>query len=357
MGNPYYNGVGSFFVTGVGRKMRFVESILEWEEHYLSQYAAKASATKGRVYPEEPSLYSTCFQQDRERIVHSKAFRRLKSKTQVFIAPKGDHYRTRLTHVLEVTQISRSVSRALRLNEDLTEAIALGHDLGHTPFGHAGEAALRSIVGHFSHNEHSLRVVDVLEEYSPDFPGLNLSWEVRDGILNHTGSVMPQTLEGQVVRICDRIAYLNHDVEDGIRGGIFAEDNLPAQVLDVLGRSRQERIQTMITDILQTSFGKNLVSMSPKVEAATDLLRNYLFDNFYLDSVAKQEESKVHGVISMLYRYYLENGERFHAADNPEVEIVDYIAGMTDRFAIEEFQKCFLPTGWGWLDLKGGDGP
>ncbi|NMB02886.1 MAG: deoxyguanosinetriphosphate triphosphohydrolase [Firmicutes bacterium] len=316
----------------------------------------KASQSKGRVYPEEPSSYSTCFQLDRERIVHSKAFRRLKSKTQVFIAPKGDHYRTRLTHVLEVTQISRSVARALRLNEDLTEAIALGHDLGHTPFGHAGEKALNILVGHFRHNEHSLRVVDVLEEFSPNFPGLNLTWEVRDGILNHTGSARPQTLEGQVVKICDRIAYLNHDVEDAVRGGIFSETDLPEQVLQVLGANKQERIRTMVTDILHTSFDRDFVAMSPQIEEATNLLRDYLFENFYLNSVAKQEESKVHGVISMLYQYYLEHGERFRGVDNPELEIADYIAGMTDRFAIEEFQKCFLPTGWGWLELKGGDG-
>lgn len=336
--------------------MRFVDSILELEKNYLSPYAAQASQSKGRVYPEQPSPYSTCFQQDRERIVHSKAFRRLKSKTQVFIAPKGDHYRTRLTHVLEVTQISRSVARALRLNEDLTEAIALGHDLGHTPFGHAGEKALNHLVGHFKHNEHSLRVVDVLEEFSPDFPGLNLTWEVRDGILNHTGSTDPHTLEGMVVKICDRIAYLNHDVEDGVRGGIFSEADLPKVVLQVLGKSRQERIRTMITDILHTSFGQNFVGMSPQIAEATDSLRDFLFENFYLNSVAKQEESKVYGVISMLYQYYLEHGERFQGKDNPEIEIADYIAGMTDRFAIEEFQKCFLPRGWGWLDPEGGDG-
>lgn len=327
--------------------MRFVESILDWEEKYLAPYAAKASQSKGRSYPEEPSAYSTCFQQDRERIVHSKAFRRLKSKTQVFIAPKGDHYRTRLTHVLEVTQISRSVARALRLNEDLTEAIALGHDLGHTPFGHAGEAALNSLVGHFSHNEHSLRVVDVLEEFSPRHPGLNLTWEVRDGILNHTGPKRPQTLEGQVVRICDRIAYLNHDVEDAVRGGLLTEDELPQQVLEVLGRTRQERIRVMIEDIMHTSFGRNQVAMSPLIAETTDLLRNFLFDNIYLNSAAKQEESKVYDLISMLFHYYLEHGERFRGAENPRQEIADYIAGMTDRFAIEEFKQRFLPRGWG----------
>lgn len=327
--------------------MRFVESILEWEEKYLAPYAAKASQSRGRSYQEEPCFYSTCFQQDRERIVHSKAFRRLKSKTQVFIAPKGDHYRTRLTHVLEVTQISRAVARALRLNEDLTEAIALGHDLGHPPFGHAGEAALDRLVGHFKHNEHSLRVVDVLEEHSSDFPGLNLTWEVRDGILHHTGETPPQTLEGQVVRICDRIAYLNHDVEDAVRGGIFNEDDLPEQVLTVLGRTSRERVRTMITDILETSFGQDVVAMSPLVQETTDLMRRFLFENFYLNPAAKQEESKVFGMISMLYNYYLEHGQRFRGAADPQAEVVDYIAGMTDSFAAREFQRIFLPRGWG----------
>ncbi len=327
--------------------MNFVESILECEEQYLAPYAAKARQSRGRAYPEEPCSFSTCFQQDRERIVHSKAFRRLKSKTQVFIAPKGDHYRTRLTHVLEVTQIARSVSRALRLNEDLTEAIALGHDLGHPPFGHAGEAALNRLVGHFKHNEHSLRVVDVLEEYAQDYPGLNLTWEVRDGILHHTGDTPPQTLEGQVVRICDRIAYLNHDVEDAVRAGILSEEDLPKQVLEVLGPTSRKRIRTMITDILHTSYGKKMVAMSPPIEEATHLLRNYLFENFYVNSAAKQEESKVFGMISMLYNYYLEHGERFRTAPDPRGEVVDYIAGMTDSFAAQEFQRLFLPRGWG----------
>jgi dGTPase len=327
--------------------VNFVESILEWEERYLSPYAAKAGQSRGRVYPEEPCSYSTCFQQDRERIVHSKAFRRLKSKTQVFIAPKGDHYRTRLTHVLEVTQISRGVARALRLNEDLTEAIALGHDLGHTPFGHAGEAALNRLVGHFKHNEHSLRIVDVLEEYSEDYPGLNLTWEVRDGILHHTGDVPPQTLEAQVVRICDRIAYLNHDVEDAVRGGILSEEDLPQQVREVLGRNGRERIRTMVNDILHASFGKNVVTMSPLIQETTDLFRQFLFQNFYFNSAAKHEESKVYGVLSMLFHHYLEHGERFRGLTNPEAEIVDYIAGMTDSFAAREFQRIFLPRGWG----------
>ncbi len=330
--------------------MRFLEATLEWEDRYLSPFATKTNQSLGRLYPEDPCPFSTCFQQDRDRIVHSKAFRRLKSKTQVFIAPKGDHYRTRLTHVLEVAQISRTVSRALGLNEDLAEAIALGHDLGHTPFGHAGEAALNRLVGHFRHNEQSLRVVEILEAFSPDHPGLNLSAEVRDGILTHTGPQKPQTLEGQVVRLCDRIAYLNHDVEDAVRGGVLREDQLPPEVIQVLGGNRQERVRVMIEDVLATSSGQNFIAMSSKVAQATHALREFLFKNFYLGSVAKQEETKVYGVISLLYEYYHENSQEFLQVAGAGVEIVDYIAGMTDRFAIQEFQKRFLPAGWGWRE-------
>lgn len=333
--------------------MKFLEATLEWEERYLSPFAVKTSSSLGRQYPEEVSAFSTCFQQDRDRIVHSKAFRRLKSKTQVFIAPQGDHYRTRLTHVLEVAQISRTLARALGLNEDLTEAIALGHDLGHTPFGHAGEAALNRLVGNFRHNEQSLRVVDILEEYSLDFPGLNLSAEVRDGILNHTGLGKPFTLEGQVVRLCDRIAYLNHDVEDGVRGGIIKEDQLPREVIEVLGNNYQERIETMVLDVLKQSSGQNFVAMGPTVGQATNILRQFLFDNFYLGSVAKQEESKVFDVLKLLYEYYQANPQAFKVVAGNKALVIDYIAGMTDRFAIREFQKCFLPAGWGWPDEEG----
>lgn len=336
--------------------MDFIEAKLEWEEQYLLPMATKTRASLGRAWPEKPSSYSTCFQQDRDRIIHSKAFRRLKSKTQVFIAPKGDHYRTRLTHVLEVSQISRTVARALRLNEDLTEAIALGHDLGHTPFGHAGEAALQQLMGHFRHNEQSLRVVDVLEEFSPNHLGLNLTSEVRDGILHHTGKQKPQTLEGQVVRLCDRIAYLNHDVEDGIRSGILQDHELPEETLQILGSNRQSWAGTMIKDVLEVSYNKESIQMSPLVASATDILRNYLFEHFYLGSLAKKEESKVHGLISMLYYYYLENPGQFTEAAGENVTVCDYIAGMTDRFAIEEYQKRFLPAGWGWSQLKGGEG-
>lgn len=330
--------------------MRFLDATLDWEARNLSPFAVKTSSSLGRLYPEKPCPFSTCFQQDRDRIIHSKAFRRLKSKTQVFISPKGDHYRTRLTHVLEVAQISRTVARALGLNEDLTEAIALGHDLGHTPFGHAGEAALNRLVGHFRHNEQSLRVVDVLEEYSPDFPGLNLTEEVRDGILNHTGTVKPLTLEAQIVRLCDRIAYLNHDVEDGVRGGIIQENQLPSDVIEILGSSRQVRIQTMILDVLEHSGGQNFIAMGPEVGPATNKLREFLFENFYHGSIAKQEEGKVYDVIKLLYEYYHANPQEFATVAGTNVLVIDYIAGMTDRFAIQEFQKRFLPAGWGWRD-------
>lgn len=335
--------------------MDFLDSMLKLEKQYLSPYAQKTGASLGRIHSEESNSFSTCFQEDRIRIINSKAFRRLKSKTQVFIAPRGDHYRTRLTHVLEVAQISRTVARALRLNEDLTEAIALGHDLGHTPFGHAGEAALQRLVGKFNHNEQSLRVVDVLEEYSPHFNGLNLTAEVRDGILNHTGKNLPKTLEGQVVRICDRIAYLNHDVEDAIRAGLLEENQLPREAISILGENRQSRFQVMIKDILQTSSNKNIISMSSKVGNATDILRNFLFEHIYIDSIAKQEETKVYGVISLLYHYYMDNPEEFRLQAGPNVEVTDYIAGMTDRFAIDEFQKRFLPAAWDLVELEGGE--
>jgi len=280
--------------------MSFFDSFLELEKQYLSPYAQKTNLSLGRIHDEEISSFTTCYQEDRMRIINSKAFRRLKSKTQVFIAPKGDHYRTRLTHVLEVAQISRTVARALHLNEDLAEAIALGHDLGHTPFGHAGEAALHRLVGDFYHNEQSLKVVDKLEEYSSDYAGLNLTYEVRDGILNHTGKNQPKTLEGRVVRISDRIAYLNHDVEDAIRAGLLEENRLPQEVTRVLGRNRQSRFKVMIEDIIEASLDKNVVAMGSEVGKATDLLRDFLFEHIYLDSVAKQEETKVYGVIGLL---------------------------------------------------------
>lgn len=316
------------------------------EHEYLSSYASLADRTRGRRQPILECYVRTAFQRDRDRILHSKAFRRLKGKTQVFIAPEGDHYRTRLTHTLEVAQISRTVARGLRLNEDLTEAIALGHDLGHTPFGHAGEAALGLLFGGFRHNEQSLRVVEDLEE-------LNLTYEVRDGIRGHTGEQMPETLEGQIVRICDRVAYLNHDIDDAVRGGIITETGLPHVVLHILGETRSQRIDTMVKDMLTVSQGQPRISVSPAVQDASDRLREFLFQTVYIGSEAKLEESKVYNVIRMFTEYYLENpgmlAERLGKSVSPEAHrrcLVDYIAGMTDGYAISEFQRLFLPKGW-----------
>lgn len=356
MVNPYINLVWVLLlpkkdlVTGCDQMRLRIESE-RWEEEFLSPFAALASKSQGRVYAEPECQVRTAFQRDRDRIIHSKAFRRLKSKTQVFIAPKGDHYRTRLTHTLEVAQISRTVARALRLNEDLTEAIALGHDLGHTPFGHAGEAALNKLTGRFAHNEQSLRVVDFLERQEHGEPGLNLTAEVRAGILGHTGSKKPLTLEGQVVRICDRVAYLNHDVEDAIRGELISEKDLPFEVRQALGHNRSERIDTMVRDIIINSEGQSEVGMSSPVETGTQNLRKFLFEKVYIGSAAKEEEAKVFNVLKMLFEYYLANlreiaGFSISSEANERQVVVDYIAGMTDSFAVSEFQRLFLPKGW-----------
>lgn len=322
----------------------------EMEESWLSPFAIPSTASKGRLKKEEQCPVRTVFQRDRDRIIHSKSFRRLKHKTQVFIIPEGDHYRTRLTHTLEVAQIARTIARALRLNEDLTEAIALGHDLGHTPFGHAGEQELNEIYSEgFQHNEHSLRVVDILEGYQ----GLNLTWEVRDGILNHTGSGQPSTLEGQVVRCADRIAYINHDIDDGIRGGILQFSDLPSQCLAVLGTEHRERINSMIMDVIKSSTGKNKIQMSTLVKQAFNQLRKFMFDKVYIGSEAKREEDKARLVIRSIYRYFMENpqhlpGEYSKISNDGDHEriVVDYIAGMTDRYAIRVYQKLFIPSPW-----------
>ncbi len=326
------------------------------EKEYLSPYACFVGESKGRVYDEEECEVRTAFQRDRDRIVHCKAFRRLKSKTQVFIAPEGDHYRTRLTHTLEVAQVSRTVARALCLNEDLTEAIALGHDLGHTPFGHAGEAALELLFGSFQHNEQSLRVVEFLERPKKAYQGLNLTYEVREGILGHTGPNKPTTMEGQIVRICDRVAYLNHDIEDSIRGGLLCEDDLPVHVIEVLGVTRTQRIGLMVKDLIIHSEGKNEIQMSEPVKQATDELRNFLYQRVYIGSAAKLEEAKVYNVLRMFYEYYLSHPqfleERLgHKVDPAEytLGVIDYIAGMTDSYAIAELQRLFLPRGWARL--------
>ncbi|NLY10377.1 MAG: deoxyguanosinetriphosphate triphosphohydrolase [Firmicutes bacterium] len=333
--------------------MRLREIREEWEVKNLSRFACLSVNSQGRDYPEEECEVRTAFGRDRDRILHSKAFRRLKSKTQVFIAPAGDHYRTRLTHTLEVSQISRTVARALGLNEDLTEAIALGHDLGHTPFGHAGETALQLLVGSFNHNEQSLRVVEYLEERSPNYPGLNLTKEVREGIIGHTGKVVPTTLEGQVVRICDRVAYLSHDIEDAIRGGILSPTDIPQKLREILGNSHSDRIGTMVKDLITHSFDKPVVSFSEPIKQVVDELREFLFQKVYIGSEAKLEENKVYNVVRMFFEYYLSHpGELEERVGHPlepherKNAVVDYIAGMTDSFAMSEFQRLFLPQGW-----------
>ncbi len=315
------------------------------EENDLSPFAARSNRSVGRRIPEEPCQIRTAYQRDRDRIIHSKAFRRLKHKTQVFISPEGDHYRTRLTHTLEVSQIARTVARALCLNEDITEAIALGHDLGHTPFGHAGESALNDIMpGGFKHNQQSLRVVEDLEGGT----GLNLTWEVCDGILNHTGPGLPSTLEGQVVRIADRVAYINHDIDDAIRGGILQVKNLPSFCLDVLGREHRTRINTMVMDLIVTSWNKHQIAMSNQVQQATDKLRQFLFEHVYIYAEALEEESKARHILQHLFVHCVKFPQDLPAelqgqTVGVERAVCDYIAGMTDRYAIAQFKQLFIP--------------
>ncbi|MDD4833316.1 MAG: deoxyguanosinetriphosphate triphosphohydrolase [Lutispora sp.] len=322
----------------------------EIEKLILSPHAMFSANSKGRELHENKCDIRTDFQRDRDRIIHSKAFRRLKHKTQVFISPEGDHYRTRLTHTLEVSQIARTIARALRLNEDLTEAIALGHDLGHTPFGHAGETVLDGIhPSGFKHNEQSLRVVDILE----DNKGLNLTWEVRDGILNHTGSNLPSTLEGSIVKFSDRIAYINHDIDDALRANILDTADIPVQCLKVLGYSHKDRINSMITDIITKSLDKPFVKMSEDVDRATKELRKYLYDHVYIGSKAKVEEVKVQYIIKQLYDFFIENPDKISKDlwmklpnENIHRLSCDYIAGMTDRYALNKYKSIFLPISW-----------
>ncbi|NLC39273.1 MAG: deoxyguanosinetriphosphate triphosphohydrolase [Clostridia bacterium] len=325
------------------------EIVEEREERDLSPLAALSKHTKGRRRPEKLCEVRAEFQRDRDRIIHSKSFRRLKHKTQVFIAPEGDHYRTRLTHTLEVSQIARTIARGLRLNEDLTEAIALGHDLGHTPFGHAGEMALNQIHEEgFKHNEQSLRIVDELEEGK----GLNLTWEVRDGILHHTGDTDPATLEGQVVKVADRIAYINHDIDDAVRGGVIQPDQLPKDCLAVLGRDRRERINTMVTDLILHNRDRRTIAMSPEVNWATEELRRFLYDHVYVGSIAKKEEGKAIRLVQDLYRFFMDHPSFLppeYAPSSPGElarRVCDYIAGMTDRYAVSLYIQLFVPEGF-----------
>lgn len=326
----------------------------EKREHLIfSPYASFSDESRGRDRDEEPCPMRTIYQRDRDRIIHCKAFRRLKHKTQVFLAPEGDHYRTRLTHTLEVAQIARSIARALNLNEDLTEAIALGHDLGHTPFGHAGERTLNSLcpMG-FAHYRQSIRVVEFLEK---DGQGLNLTWEVRDGILNHRTSGNPSTLEGKAVRLSDKIAYINHDIDDGIRAGILKESDIPSEYTDVLGNSTKERLNTMISDIIMNSIGKNDLVMSEPVRKAMTELRKFMFESLYLNPTAKSEEVKADKLITELYRYYVANTDKLPDTykrfitefdERPEQVVCDYIAGMSDQYSISKFQEIFVPKAW-----------
>lgn len=326
----------------------------EKREHLIfSPYASFSDESRGRDRDEEPCPMRTIYQRDRDRIIHCKAFRRLKHKTQVFLAPEGDHYRTRLTHTLEVAQIARSIARALNLNEDSTEAIALGHDLGHTPFGHAGERTLNSLcpMG-FAHYRQSIRVVEFLEK---DGQGLNLTWEVRDGILNHRTSGNPSTLEGKAVRLSDKIAYINHDIDDGIRAGILKESDIPSEYTDVLGNSTKERLNTMISDIIMNSIGKNDLVMSEPVRKAMTELRKFMFESLYLNPTAKSEEAKADKLITELYRYYVANTDKLPDTykrfitefdERPEQVVCDYIAGMSDQYSISKFQEIFVPKAW-----------
>ncbi|MDD3014498.1 MAG: deoxyguanosinetriphosphate triphosphohydrolase [Candidatus Gastranaerophilales bacterium] len=318
---------------------------LKFEETYLSSFSTKSECSLGRKREELPCAIRTEFQRDRDRILHSKAFRRLKHKTQVFISPKGDHYRTRITHTLEVSQISRTIARALRLNEDLTEAIALGHDLGHTPFGHSGEEVLNELMpGGFRHNEQSVRVISIIED-------LNLTSETIDGILNHTGKIKPFTMEGQIVKISDRIAYLNHDIDDAIRAEIIKAEDIPENCVRLLGAGTNERITSMVMDIIQNSLDKDEILMSDKIQDSMNELRDWMFENVYIDSPAKNEEHKARRIVSELYKYYINNYESTESIvrqDNEPIErsVADYIAGMTDRFAIQQYVELFVPLSW-----------
>ena len=331
------------------------ESIEKREYEILAPLACKAADSKGRVYEEKQCEFRTDFQRDRDRIVHSKAFRRLIHKTQVFLAPEGDHYRTRLTHTLEVAQISRTVARILAYNEDLTEAIALGHDLGHTPFGHVGEAVLNGIhPGGFSHNVQSLRTVDVIEDTSRR-RGLNLTYEVRDGILNHRGSGVPVTLEGQIVKICDRIAYVNHDIDDAIRSGVITFEQLPKREIEILGSTHSDRINNLIVDLCRNSVGKDTIALSPELSDSLTRLRAFMFRNVYNSSDVRtvSDIDKVERVIGSLYRYYMDHPEeipgvykQIEKEDGTAVAVKDLISGMTDRYALNLYDKLFVPQGW-----------
>ena len=327
--------------------MTIREQIEEREKLTLSSFAALSSTSKGRLFPLEKDPIRTEYQRDRDRIIHSKAFRRLMHKTQVFLCPEDDHYRTRLTHTLEVCQIARTIARAMNLNEDLTEAIALGHDLGHTPFGHAGERMLqRCFDPDFAHYKQSLRVVDILEK-------MNLTFEVRDGIVNHAGNDRAATLEGRIVKLADRIAYINHDIDDAMRAGILSERDIPHEISTVLGDSHSARINALVEDLIQNTQNTGSLGMREEVAKAMDDLRTFMFAHVYTNPIAKGEESKARDIICRLYEYYSAHPEKIPADFQPQMDfdgmervICDYIAGMTDKYAVYKFSEIFIPTTW-----------
>ena len=333
--------------------MTIREELEKLEHLHLDKRASFADETKGRLHPEEAKVEDvrTAYQRDTDKIVHSKAFRRLMHKTQVFLRPEGDHYRTRMTHTLEVTRIARTIAKALNLNEDLAEAAAMGHDLGHTPFGHAGEVALSEAMGQpFCHNEQSLRVVDVLENGGE---GLNLTYEVRMGILGHTGPFVPETMEGQIVRWADRMAYVNHDIDDAMRAGILDRTDIPKFVLKTLGTTHSSRINTLVCDMITASREEGKIILSPQVEKALQELRGFMFERVYRNPVAKGEETKAKAMLKRLYEYYFTHPEALPEDFQPQMSlegmertVCDYIAGMTDNYAVDKYTEIFIPAGW-----------
>lgn len=342
----------AFAVRGEGN-MTIREKTEEQELSIFSPYASFSKYSRGRDREEEQCDIRTVYQRDRDRIVHSKSFRRLKQKTQVFLIPEGDHYRTRLTHTLEVSQLARTIAKALRLNEDLADAIALGHDLGHTPFGHAGERALNEVCPYgFAHYEQSVRVVELLEKKGE---GLNLTWEVRDGILNHRTAGKPHTLEGQIVRYCDKIAYINHDIDDAERAGILKESDIPEESRQIMGDTTRKRLNTLIHDVVQHSEGRDRIMMSEEMEKAMKDLRAFMFQRVYRNSVAKREENKAVRMIQDLYQFYNSQPELLpteyqylmEKKGEPKERVVcDYIAGMTDSYSIHKYKELFVPNSW-----------
>lgn len=332
--------------------MSIRENLERMEEISLSPFATLSVNSRGRDREEPQCDIRPVFQRDRDRILHCKSFRRLKHKTQVFLSPKGDHYRTRLTHTLEVSQNARTIAKALRLNEDLVEAIALGHDLGHTPFGHAGERILNELCDEgYRHNEQSVRIVEKLEK---DGKGLNLTWEVRDGILNHQTSMMPHTLEGKIVRLSDKIAYINHDIDDAIRAKVMSEEDVPLEIRKVLGMTTKERLNTLIHNIIMNSMGKNDIVMSEEIGGAMQDLRKFMFQKVYTNPAAKGEEAKAERLLCELYAHYMghieilpEQYQRMHSEGEKKERVVcDYISGMTDQYAVAKYREFFLPKAW-----------